>query len=156
MLHILLICTGNTCRSPMAGALLEDRILREGMKDKVVVSSAGLAALNGEPASGGASSAMERRGLTLDRHHASRLSLAMLQEADLILTMSPTHEQAILALAPLLDGKVYTLGEYAGENAEIADPYGGNHAIYEACTVQLEKILAKVWGKIVTLAGKSS
>lgn len=156
MLHILVICTGNTCRSPMMKALLEDRILREGRKDKVAVSSAGLAALNGEPASYGASGAMERRGLTLGRHRASRLSLAMLQEADLILTMSPAHKQAILALASLLHGKVYTLGEYAGENAEIADPYGGKPAIYEACAVQLEKILAKIWGKIGTLAGKSS
>jgi protein-tyrosine-phosphatase len=153
MLRILLICTGNTCRSPMAEVLLQELIRQEGWTEQITVSSAGLAAANGEPASLGAYKAMARRSLMLQQHSSRRITVTMLQEADLILTMSPSHRQALLALAPEKRDKIYTLSQYAGENGAISDPYGGGDAIYEACAQQLEKLLRKIWGKIATLAG---
>lgn len=146
-MRILFVCTGNTCRSPMAAALLADYIKQSGLSDRYQVLSRGLAA-GSSPASEFARVAMRRRGLNLDEHYACQLTRADVQAVDLILTMTQAHKEIILRAMPEAAGKVFTLTEYAGEVGDVADPFGGSEEDYEACAAQLAALAAKVWEKI--------
>jgi len=154
MLQILIVCTGNTCRSPMAEVLLRDKIEKHHLTDQIAVSSAGVAVWGEGAASMGAQMAMGRRGINMLSHRSHRLLLEDIQAADLLLTMTANHKAAVLKVMPQAIDKVYTLAEFAGEDSDIMDPYGENVAVYEACAEQIEKILENSWKKIVTLAGE--
>jgi len=156
MLQILFVCTGNTCRSPMAETLLKERIRHLGEMDRIAAFSAGLAAFDGEPASYEACAVMARRGLSLKQHRAQRVSKTLLREADLILTMGESHKRGLLLLSPEMQERVYSLHEYADETGEISDPYGGPEAVYEACAGEIDQLLEKIWHKVVLLAGKKA
>lgn len=153
MLRILLVCTGNTCRSPMAAALLSDMVLQAGLADKIAVESAGIAA-GCQPASLQAQAVMRQAGLQLDKHCSAQLVPAKLAAADLILTMTVSHKRAAASMAPGMTGKIFTLAEFAGQAADVSDPFGGSEAEYRMCARQLQHLLTQAWGKIVSLAGK--
>lgn len=153
MFKIVFVCTGNTCRSPMAAALLTDLAARAGLAGTIQVESAGIAA-GRQPASAGAQAVMRQAGLPLDKHYSRQLSQAQLQTADLIVTMTQAHKRAAAGMAPDVAGKIYTLAELAGQAGDVADPYGGSEARYRDCARQIQQYLQAAWGKIVTLAGK--
>lgn len=142
---ILLVCTGNTCRSPMAQVLFEQK-LRQRFPEHfanrqlapVQVSSAGVSAHPGEPASDGAIAAMESLGLDLSRHESQPTTEALVDEADLILTMTNSHRQALLGRWPHLTPKVFGV---APEHGDVTDPYGGSVEVYEACAAKLDRYL---------------
>lgn len=142
--RILFVCTGNTCRSPMAEALCREYL------PGVEALSAGLGTCAGLPASLGALEAMERRGLNLDHHRSRPLTSYLLADADLILCMSPGHKQTILAGLPEYADKVFTLGEYVGEPADtaISDPFGGTPEVYEDCACQIEGLIKRLAAKL--------
>jgi len=156
MLHILIVCTGNTCRSPMAEVLLKDKIQRENFAQQIVVSSAGVAVWSEAGASMGAQTVMRQRGINMTNHRSRRLLLKNIVDADLLLTMTTSHKAAVLSLMPEAKNKVFTLAEFAGVDKDISDPYGGNTAIYESCAIEIEKMLEKSWVKIVELAGEKN
>jgi len=156
MLQILIICTGNTCRSPMAEVLLKDKIEKYNAAEQIAVASAGISAWNEGRASKGAQCVMKQRGINILAHRSRRLSREDIVRADLLLTMTTSHKEAVLSIMPEAWNKVFTLAEFAGEKKDISDPYGGDTAIYEACAVEIEKILEKSWGRILELAGKMS
>ena len=158
---ILLVCTGNTCRSPMAAALLRhalcarfERIRSFGCHDcdlpsVVDVRSGGLAvAVPGEPASPNAVAALAELGLSLAGHAAQSLDAAAVEAADLILTMTRAHSAELLARHPQAAGRTYTLTEYCRDpdqpQPDIADPIGGSLATYRACAAQLKKELSRL------------
>ena len=126
------ICTGNTCRSPMAAALLTALLHARGRCD-VTVESAGLAA-DGSPAAENAVEVMAVFGLDITAHRSRPLTQALFLETDRFLVMSPAHEQALLR---------------AGANAEqitvlgggIPDPFGGSVAVYETTRDRLSAAL---------------
>lgn len=153
MLRILIVCTGNTCRSPMAEALLSAKVQAAGLDDKIKILSAGLAAFGESAASLHAREAMARRGLDLGGHRSRQLSPEFLKAADVVLTMTAAHKRAVASMAPAA-AKVFTLAEYAGEDGDVLDPFGGDAAIYESCAVELERLLGKIWDKIAAEAGK--
>lgn len=154
MKEILFVCTGNTCRSPMAQVLLQNEMKSAGFFDRQVVS-AGLAALEKSPASVYAQAAVQEIGLSLAQHQARQLSWPMLVAADLVLTMGSRHKMVILDAYPALSGKVWTLAEYAGETGDITDPYGGDLQVYRKCLTALQYYIDCVWKKIKTMeAGK--
>lgn len=140
--RLLFVCTGNTCRSPMAEAMCRAKL------PDIEVLSAGVNATNGLPASIGAIDAMDARGLNIDHHRSRALSSYLLADADLVLCMSKSHRDIILSALPEMADKVFTLAEYVGEDAEIADPFGGDSAEYNACADQIEALLDKLAAKL--------
>ncbi len=155
MLRVLLICSGNTCRSPMAEAMLKARVKAGGLDDKVLVLSAGLAAYGDSPSSSHAQAAMSKRGLDIAAHRSRQLIPEMVKTADIILTMTEAHKRVVADRAPDAAGKVFTLAEYAGGAGDVADPFGGDERLYEACANEIERFVEKIWQKIAQLAGKS-
>ncbi|MGI6037448.1 MAG: ribose 5-phosphate isomerase B [Limnochordia bacterium] len=137
---ILIVCTGNTCRSSMAVPLLERLLQRAGRAD-ISVDSAGLAAWPGAPASLQAQRVLAEQGLDLREHRAQRLTPELAAGFDLILTMTRAHKEAVLQLLGGQGVPVYTLGEYAGEDIDVADPFGGDEEVYRACAQQIETLL---------------
>lgn len=142
-MNILFICTGNTCRSPMAAALFNKIAVERGLD--VRIESAGLFANEGEPASTEAVIAVKEYGIDLLGHHAQPINSELLEKSDLILTMTAAHKMVI---EPSALGKTYTLSEYAGFDGDIADPFGGDVTDYVECAKQLYASLERMADKI--------
>jgi protein arginine phosphatase len=139
--HVLFVCTGNICRSPLAASLLE-----RALKDRhleVEVTSAGTGAWDGAPASEGAYLVGLERGLDLSGHRARLLTRELVEEADLILTMARHHRARVDELGG--EGKVFVLGEYAGKGGdEVSDPFGGELTVYRDTAKELEALAEAV------------
>ena len=132
MNRVLIVCTGNTCRSPLAAAQLAQSLAALGAAT-VAVESAGTAAWDGSPASEGSYLVGLEHGLDLSAHRARPLTAAIVEAADLILTMSRTHLARVRELGG--GARAHLLTEYAGRggsNAEVADPFGGDLEDYRA------------------------
>jgi len=124
ILNILFVCTGNTCRSPMAEALFNDLVRKNDLSD-LKATSAGIAALPGQSASMHAIRVMEEKGIDLKGHKSRQVDQKLLRKSDLILTMTESHKTALQAAEPSIWQKVYTLKEYAGfKDMDIPDPFG--------------------------------
>lgn len=139
---ILFVCTGNTCRSPMAQAMMNRKILDKFGKEfrredlPIVAYSAGVAAYGGDPASPGASQAIKQYGASLESHSSSQLTKEMVDQADLILTMGARHKHAIASQWPSASGKIQMISP---DSSEISDPFGGPLEVYQKCAQQLDQ-----------------
>ncbi|MCL2204495.1 MAG: low molecular weight protein arginine phosphatase [Defluviitaleaceae bacterium] len=143
---ILFVCTGNTCRSPMA-AVLAIKMLAEAGID-CAVQSAGVSASPECGASTHAIRVMDEEGCDLLSHRSQRVTDALLAEAKLVLTMTKGHRSAVLFSCPGVGDKVFTLYEYAGYGRDIGDPFGGDYNIYRACATQIKDLLQECIKKL--------
>jgi len=151
MPRILIVCTGNVCRSPMAQALLKRRLEQEGLSDWVV-ESAGTWALTGAPASRYALQLMAERGLDLADHRARELNGSMLEQADLVLVMTGNHSEALRQEFPGQAEKIHMLSQMKdGQRIDVEDPYGGSLERYQACADALTELIEVGFDRIRSL-----
>ncbi len=137
---ILFICTGNTCRSPMAAAFLQKMLDDRNVDAKVL--SAGLG-MPGEPVSEGAVKAMAKKGYDISGHVSQTAFEMMLNAADLILVMQDVLKQVVVMSHLPSKEKTCTIKEFVGESGDVEDPFGGDEAVYDACADELERLCDK-------------
>lgn len=139
--NILFVCTGNTCRSPLAEGIARAELERRGWQH-VHVASAGSAARPGDAASEFAVSVAARHGVQLDAHRSQPLTPELVGWADLVLAMGTSHVASVQRLGG--DEKVLTLGDFASgeEGYSVRDPFGGPEAVYESTFHELAELIA--------------
>lgn len=142
-MNILFVCTGNTCRSPMAAAMFAKEA--NARKLDVQVESAGIFATDGENASSEAIIAMHEYGIDLTGHHAQSINQELIEKSDLIITMTPAHKMVFESVA---GDKTFTLGEYAGVDYDIDDPFGGDVDDYLQTAQQIKNAIVKMADRI--------
>jgi protein-tyrosine-phosphatase/tRNA A37 threonylcarbamoyladenosine synthetase subunit TsaC/SUA5/YrdC len=156
---ILFVCSGNTCRSPMAMALAR-KVLAEklgttadGLEAKgTSVLSAGAFAMAGSRATPQAVEAVKDLGADLSAHRSRPLTAELVNSADLIFAMGRSHRSAVLSLAPAAAEKVHTL-DPAGD---IDDPIGSDVSVYRSLAGSLEKLIrTRLEEKLGSNAGKT-
>lgn len=120
-MNILFVCTGNTCRSAMAAAIMNKIALDNDLD--VRIDSAGIFAEEGLKASENAVLALNEIGIDLSEHRTKGISEELINSSDLILTMTEGHKRLLKTTAPK---EIFTLLEYAGGSGDVFDPYGGD------------------------------
>jgi RpiB/LacA/LacB family sugar-phosphate isomerase len=144
MKTLLFVCTGNTCRSPMAEALARRSLAgKEGWR----VVSAGIGAVNGQPPSRNAVLAMQQLGVDIAGHRSQMLTQRLVREADYIFGLTHGHVEAIAYLYPDAGEKTFVLREFdpelQGYEQDISDPIGGPLDGYVECRREIEEGVAR-------------
>ncbi|MBM7690672.1 protein-tyrosine phosphatase [Peribacillus deserti] len=140
-MNILFVCTGNTCRSPMAEAILKNMNL-----PGVEVKSAGVYAMEGQEASYQAKLVMDEHSIK-HNHFSRQINEQDLKWATYILTMTESHKSALLINYPDAAGKTFTLKEFAGKDkkgSDIVDPFGGSADIYRETFSELQAVIKSI------------
>jgi protein-tyrosine-phosphatase len=145
-MRVVFVCAGNTCRSPMAEALLKRALKSRGRED-IRVESAGLSATRGAPARWNACLAMKELGIQINLHRARPLYDVDLSGA-LVLTMTRAQADYVKNVFP--GGRVETLRGYAGLLGDIEDPYGGPPEVYIKTALMIAEAVEAAAGKIIS------
>ncbi|MCF7972621.1 MAG: threonylcarbamoyl-AMP synthase [Phycisphaerae bacterium] len=141
-IQFLFVCTGNTCRSPMAEGIFRNMLAQHLSCNEVddlsvlgyKIVSAGTMGMHGLPASEGAVAACLDRGIDITGHESRGLSARLIEESDFIFTMTHFHRDTVLALFPEASQRCVLLDV----KGDIADPVGQPVTVYRACAVQIE------------------
>ena len=136
-LKLLFICTGNTCRSPIAEGLA-----REMFGDLAQISSAGMAAWEGEEISAHALEILKEQNVDLTNHRARRITEEFIADADWVITMTLAQEEGLKRLFPQYASKTRCLGNWGDHKRDIRDPWMGSLDIYRQTAKEISELLS--------------
>lgn len=144
MVRILFVCTGNTCRSPMAEAILKNKNI-----PGVEVKSAGVYATDGISASQHAKQVLEEQKIDFG-HQSSMLTEELVNWATYVLTMTEGHKDSIIRMFPHTKKKTFTLKEFVGYevDVDIMDPFGGSLDLYRKTYKEIHENIERVIEKL--------
>ena len=141
MKRVLLVCTANICRSPMAMGLLRERLRKDGLEEQVMVSSAGVYGLDGNPASQPGVEVLAERGIDISAHRAHTVGEQEIADADLVLVMEEAHRRTLFYNYPHLLGKIFLLSEMSGNYHDIKDPYRKPKEAYQRTADEMTALI---------------
>lgn len=136
MKNVLFVCTGNTCRSPMAEFILKD-VLKKNNISNVVVSSAGLAVRGNDTINKNALQTLKDHGINAEGFVSRQITEGMIDGSDVVLCMTQNHKRFLPQMQ-----KIVTLGEAVGAG-DVADPFGYDLSVYNLCYNQLQTAIEK-------------
>jgi protein-tyrosine-phosphatase len=156
--HILIVCTANICRSPMAAGLLQHFLAGQtGPLRSLRVISAGIAAREGDPISDNAAVAMKRVGINLSEHASQPLTQKLLDEAFVVFCMTESHRAMIQLQFDPVPRHLYLFRQFLPRpvDPEVDDPYGGPLSVYETCRDNLVEAVPSIVNFLKTIAPAS-
>lgn len=139
---VLFVCTGNTCRSPMAAAIFNHFAEQEEIN--WFARSAGIATETGLPISDDAKTAINEYGIYIEDHMSRQLDERMLIDANIVLTMTKTQRDLLHIYFPEKKDKVFSVAEFTDFHGDIEDPYGKGLEKYQETAKILMEIIPKV------------
>lgn len=140
---LIFVCTGNTCRSPMAEAIFKNHEIDSIRK----IISRGLVVLFSEPINPKADIILKKHDVEIENHVSRGLKASDFDDNTLILTMTSSHLKKVRETFPEAKN-VYTIKEFAGELGDVVDPYGGTLVDYEECYTELARLVKKTIYKL--------
>lgn len=155
MAHVIFVCTGNICRSPMGEAILRERWKNAGLGG-LTVSSMGIHGLDNKPASSLAQQICAENGIDLSGHRSRPLVPDEIRDADLVLSMEGIHQEFLSLFFPQYAEKFSLLGawpEAPRKKSNIPDPMGGSARVYKKAytqiSTQIDRILPELASKLM-------
>ncbi|MEZ4591207.1 MAG: low molecular weight protein arginine phosphatase [Chloroflexota bacterium] len=149
--RILVVCTANICRSPVAEALLRAKLHAAGYTDWTV-ASAGTWATEGNAASDFSALLMAEQGLDIQAHRSQPVTDLLMQQADLLLCMETEHASTLRQAFPAQQHKIYTLRQMVEKQGSVRDPYGGSRRQYERMVAEVDELIEQGLPRIRALA----
>lgn len=134
-MKLLILCTGNTCRSPMAEGIVKKLLKEHSLEEEISVRSMGFAAFDGSEPTSHAVKAMEEIGIDISEKRSRRVMLQDLAETDRFYVMTPSHKNILLDAMPDLEERIFVL--------DIPDPYGSGLDTYRECRDQMMQYFEK-------------
>lgn len=149
MKQLLIVCTGNVCRSPIAEGIIRFRSQQERISHKLYVHSAGTHAVVGSGASRNGVEVMASKGIDMRRHVAKQVTYKAVSAAKLVMVMEEAHRTDLLNLVPESFGKVILFSELSGRTYDLPDPYGGPLIEYEVAYARINGIINAAWSNLL-------
>lgn len=153
--QVLFVCTGNACRSPMAGGILK-HLLPEDYRPKVKVISAGTAAFNGDLASVDAIAVAREHGIDISKHRSQALSEQLLRDSNIVFVMAKEHYQYIAQHFPQYQENVFLLKNFdckpdRRRRADVPDPIGQSRTFYRRVYRELDNEIRRILPRLLQL-----
>ena len=144
-MKILFVCTGNTCRSPMAQGIAQNIAFQKNFDYKI--TSAGIMVDSKSGVSVFSAMALKDFNIDISSHKPIQLTFNHLKDADIALTMTKSQKELLINAAPQFKDKIKSLGEYSFQG-DIADPYGCDFSTYKNCALQIKEAVQNLYERI--------